>query len=154
MPRFFFTELGGNSTEYTVLTHISIRIKPNSIQKILLEQFLLRKISMIPATDILLIITSKMNDHQNSVKSTAELLIYVNNIVRNYLFWHVWSNVVLEKEVIFHLKIWIWERFQAWSLNQGSVSTQVNATRVFFYFHYFLCKFDDYLSPNFHRFVI
>ncbi len=97
-----------------------------------------------------MVINPKINGYKNYlVKSTGELLI-LKNIVRSETLW---SNGVLEKEVIFHKQIWIWERLQAWSLSRASESTQFYASRVFF-LSLFSCNFNDQLSPNFHRFVI
>ncbi len=64
------------------------------------------------------------------VKSTGELVI-LYSIVRNGPLY-LWREVVLEKEVIFHPKVWIWERLQAWSSFRLSESTQFDATMLSF----------------------
>ena len=82
------------------------------------------------------------------ITSNGERLIVY--IVRN---GSLWSNVVFEKQAIFHELDFETSDLELRSRNQASASAQLYVTRVFF-LSLLSRNFNDRLSSNFHRFVI
>ncbi len=85
---------------------------------------------------VLLAITPQVNDHNKLLdKEHWRAAEYYKTLLESN---HYEVTQCIEKEVIFHQKIWVWERLQAWCLSQASESTQCLCNKGGFYFQYFL----------------